>query len=222
MSYSSNLTTSLKEEKLNRNLFHISLAAMVVILTLLITKVSTCLNEVEEIYSMKSLCAITVASIMIILVDIIYTMVYAHSHKNLAFHPIYFIFSILLILLPLYVSSDLITSYISETSSNENIEDKSRLLKGILSLLICFISLVIYTRILTWKRETSGMKKTQFLLVTIFHLSGIGYCLFFIYCIKKFIHPEEILFIPSIIVYGGSIIYLILAYSSEFIIRIRI
>ena len=207
------------KEKLNNNLYQISLTALVFILAFIITKVSYCLSLVTTEADVKLLSTITVSTILIVLVDIAYTMVYAHSQKEISFQPIYFVFSVLLILFPLYLSSDLISSNLGKAGGS----DIESLKQGILALLICFISLVIYLRMVMWHKEKSGMKNSQFITVSVFHLLGIGYCLYFLIWINLngLKHIFYALIIPACVVFAASILYLIVAFSYNFQLEVK-
>jgi hypothetical protein len=200
-----------------RKLFEVGIIGMTVILALLLEVLSMAFGKlIQSQFSFDGHFYLTLSifftqlTIVIMLVGIIYTLIFSHDFYEIPFKPIFFVVTILFIILPMNVSSVLMRTALHESNIYTSNSELAKYYEiGMIILMIPFFSLIIYSNLVSKLDSTGRISEGQSATAIVFNFGGFLFCLGSILCIM-FNHYNFLVILSLLTVIGG-LLYLVFA-----------
>ena len=202
-------------EEQNKKLFEVGIIGMTVVLALLLEVFSKAfgkliipslpidLNLIQSIF-------LTQLAIIVILLNIIYVIIYSHNVYKIPFTPLFFFIIMLLIILPMNVSSILIRSALDDFEIPKPTDKFLIYYQYSLGCLaIAFFFIVIYSYLVLCSDKEKKITNIQAKTSYGFNIFGIIFCIISIIIIHYTCY--RCLFWVSFFTAIGAVIYMVLA-----------
>jgi hypothetical protein len=205
-------------EEQNKKLFEVGIIGMTVVLALLLEVFSKAFGKLilpslsYDLNLLTQSIFLTQLAIIVILLNVIYVIIYSHNVYKIPFTPLFFFISMLLIILPMNVSSILIRSALDDNQIYNIVATDKFLIYYQYSLgclAIAFFFIVIYSYLVLRSDKEKKITYIQARTSYSFNISGIIFCIISIIIIHYACY--RCLFWASFFTAIGAVIYMVLA-----------